>query len=428
MPPSAEPGSPDRRSRRILWVTDEPPDRALGGGNIRQAHLFEALASAFPTDLLVAGRVSDERVRAAAANVIEVNARRAPETQHPVGRRLLALAITMGSAYPARIYPAGPGRRALAGHLRDAASAYDLVCIEHEALAPLIPDQRAAPWIITFHHLLSGMIEEESRLARHRRQRWYQARDLAKARRMERRALSDYDCCLVCSDDDAAVLGAAGPPGTGGRVSVVPNGVDLTAFPPGPVPSKPGVLLPGTLDWGPNIDGATWFGELIWPQVRAAVPEATLTLAGRSPVAEVRRLERLPGVSLHADVPSMVPFFQSARVVVVPLRVGTGTRIKALEAMAAARPVVGTTIGLAGLGATDGTHLRIADSAAAMARAVIDVLTCDDVAEPLARAGRALVEERFGWDRIGSDFVAMVSETIERSARTQPARSSSRAA
>jgi polysaccharide biosynthesis protein PslH len=406
-------------------VTEEPPDRSLGGGNIRQAYLFEALARAFPTDLLVVGRVTDERVRSAAANVTEVSARRPPATEHPVGRRLLALAITLTSAYPARIYPAGPGRRALARRLRAAGPTYDLVCVEHEGLAPLIPATRAEPWILTFHHLLSGMIEKELGLARRRRQRWFQSRDLAKARRMEQRALSEYDRCLVCSDADAAVLDAADGGTASSRVSVVPNGVDLSAFEPGPVPAEPRVLLPGTLDWSPNVDGAVWFCEEIWPQIRAAVPEATLILAGRSPVAEVLRLEQVPGVKVHPDVRSMVPFFQSARVVVVPLRVGTGTRIKALEAMAAARPVVGTTVGLEGLRAIDGTHLRVADDSDAITRDVIEVLTRDDVAQALGTAGRALVEERFGWDRIGADFVALVSEILGQTPVSQKARSSS---
>jgi glycosyltransferase involved in cell wall biosynthesis len=414
---------------RVLWVTEEPPDRKLGGGNIRQSYLFQALASVVPTDLLVVGPVTDEHVTSGAVSITELPKRRALWSEHPVGRRAIELAITFGSRYPMPAYPAYPGRRALGRAISARRTQYDLVCVEHETLAPLVPRSRAQPWIITFHHLLSRMIETELGLAPGRRQRWFKERDLGKARRLEQRALRRYARCVVCSSQDAVALGALGDQDGRNQIAVVPNGVDLAAFNPSPIPRQPRILLPGTLAWGPNVDGAVWFCAEVWPLIRTSVPEATLVLAGRSPVDEVLDLGRLPGVSIHADVPSMVPYFESTRLVVVPLRVGTGTRLKALEAMAAGRPVVGTTIGLDGIGAVDGTGARVADDPEAFASAVVETLTRDDIAGSLARSGRAHVERDFGWDRIGSQFVAIVSELLEREeARRGAARSPSRAA
>jgi glycosyltransferase involved in cell wall biosynthesis len=101
--------------------------------------------------------------------------------------------------------------------------------------------------------------------------------------------------------------------------------------------------------------------------------------------------------------------------VVVPLRWGTGTRLKALEAMAAGRPLVGTTVGLEGLGVIDGIHGRLADDADAFAAAAIELLRDDELARRLGESGRTYVEQRFGWDRIGDDYVALISElTSER--------------
>lgn len=411
------------RDGRVLWVTDEPPDRALGGGSIRQSHLFEALASDFRTDLLVVGAAPDERVQAASAAVTELRKRGAPWTGHPVRRRALALAVTLGSRYPSPLYPTRIVRRELARAISERRHRYDLVCIEHEALAPLIPPSRSERWIITFHHLLSGMIESELELAPGRRQRWFRQRDLQKAQTLEQRALTTYDRSVVCSEDDAAALAAIGGEAARDRIAVIPNGVDLGVLQPSPVPRTPRVLLPGHLAWQPNVDGALWFCSEVWPQVLAAVPDASLMLVGRSPAAEVRALARMPGVSVRADVPSMVPYFESARVVVVPLRVGTGTRLKALEGMAAGRPVVGTTVGLGGIGVVDGLHARVADAAGAFAAAVVDALREDQIARSLGQSGRAHVEQRFGWARIGGQFVSMVSELLE-----SPARSSSSAA
>ena len=413
------------RRARVLWVTEEPPSRDLGGGNIRQSYLFAALASAIPTDLLVAAPVVDPRVRKLAANVIELPAHWMPHTEHPLGRRVLELAISIGSPHPASVFSAAANRRALARAVRAREHMYDVVLVEHEALAPLLSGKRSATWVITFHHVLSAMLAEELRLAPGRRQRWFRARDLAKAERLERRALQAYERCIACSDQDAERLRSLLSQETADRLVVIPNGVDLAALRPTPVPPAPRVLLPGTLSWGPNVDGATWFCKEVWPLVRAEVAGATLVLAGRSPSPAVVELGRIPGVSVEADVPSMRPHFEAARVVVVPLRVGTGTRIKALEAMAAGRPVVGTQIGLEGIGIQDQVHACVADGAGPFAAGVIELLKRDSHAEALARAGRDHVERHFGWDRVGAKLVEVVSALLDEAVPPQAALRSS---
>jgi glycosyltransferase involved in cell wall biosynthesis len=139
-----------------------------------------------------------------------------------------------------------------------------------------------------------------------------------------------------------------------------------------------------------------------------------LVLAGRDPSAEVQNLAQIPGVEVHADVPSMVPYFDAARVVVVPLRIGTGTRLKALEAMASGRPVVGSSEGLAGLGIVDGVEARVADRPEEFATAILETLRRDEVAAALGRAGRRHVEKHFGWDALGERYVSTVADLVER--------------
>jgi glycosyltransferase involved in cell wall biosynthesis len=402
-------------SPRVLWVTEEPPDRSLGGGTIRQAYLFEALAGAFAVELLLAGSLADDHVRSLATAVTELPKGRAVMAEDAVVRRILELGVTLGSRYPLPAYMAGPSRRRLARALRRGDAPYDLVIVEHEALAPVISRSRSARWILTFHHVLSGMIASEVALAPGRRQRWFRERDVGKARRLEAQAVREYDLCITCSPEDAAALAATEPAGQS-RIRVVPNGVDLRRIHASPLVAEPRILFPGTFHYSPNVDGALWFCSEVWPRVRSAVPDATLILAGREPVSEVRRLARLPGVEVHPDVPSMTCYFESARAVVVPLRVGTGTRIKALEAMAAGRPVIGTSVGLAGVGIEDGVQARVVDDAEAFAEAVAGVLRSDELAGRLGQAGRRHVETHFGWDRIGRRFVDTVREVLERPA------------
>jgi glycosyltransferase involved in cell wall biosynthesis len=403
---------------RVLWVTEEAPDRNLAGGSIRQAYLFEALARRFATDLLIAAPLADDGVRAAAADVTELETGDPLDPKGTVSRRAFELGVAFGSPYPLTVRYTRPARVALAKALAARAGDYDLICVEHAAFAPLIPASRRGRWIITFHHLLSGMIEQQVPLAPGRRQRWYRQRDVRKAQRMEAAALASYDRCVACSQEDAGALAQLSVDGTRSRIRVIPNGVDLARFSRTEVPPEPCVLFPAHLGWWPNIDGAVWLCTEVWPRVRAAVPDAQLMLVGRSPADEVMALGRLPGVSVESDVLSMTPYFDRARAVVVPLRIGTGTRLKALEAMAAGRPVVGTSVGLEGVGITDGVQARIADTPESFADAVVEVLRRDDLAGSLAASGRAHVESRFGWDGIGAQFVAMVTELLDDSDRS----------
>lgn len=404
--------STDPLSRpRILWVTEERPDRNLGGGSIRQSHLFEALARRYRTDLLMVGELGDERVRACAAELIELPDIRAPWTTHPVGRRLLEAALIFGYPYPSAAYPAAPARRALARKLRQIAGRYALICVEHEALAPLrgVPRERS---LITFHHLFSGMARQQATLDPGARQRLYRRVDVQKAKRLERRALRRFRLAVTCSEDDAAVLRRLSS-GSPAAIEVVPNGVELAQFRATPVPGTQGVLFPASLGYFPNVDGALWFCAEVWPRVRKARPSATLKLVGRSPVPEVKALGGREGVSVEADVPSMASYYEQARVIVVPLRTGTGTRLKALEAMASGRPMVGTKIGLEGIGIAGGTEALIADDPAQMAAAIVDVLDDDALATRLAAAGRKHVEERFGWDRVATGFVELIAGLVD---------------
>ena len=111
---------------------------------------------------------------------------------------------------------------------------------------------------------------------------------------------------------------------------------------------------------------------------------------------------------MHPDVPDVAPFLERARVTLVPLRIGTGSRLKALEAMAAGRPVAGTSIGLGGLDVEPGREALVADDPAELARAVVQCLTDDELAGRLAAHGRELVERRYSWSTIGADYAELL--------------------
>lgn len=377
---------------RVLWVTAEPPDRSLGGGNIRQARLLDSLTSRADVDLLLAGELGDQQVRHAVRNVREVPvAAAAPLARWR--RRLVNLKLSLGPGGPTERWAHRTVRRALQPHLDD--SGYDVVVVQHAGLTPLLPARRHARWVAELHNIGSGTAAEARAVTSGRRQAWVLDREVRAARRFERWIADCYDAVVTVSDADAALLGAPS--------FVVPNGVD-TPPDPQPLPSGRRVLFSGTLGYRPNVDGAVWFAEQVWPRVRELVPDAEWDVVGRDPVQEVRDLSRLPGVHVTGDVPSMAPYLQQARVSVVPLRFGTGTRLKALEAWAAARPVVGTTAGLQGLDYVAGRDAVVADDPGEFAAQVATLLTDDQVASELARNGHSSVREKYDWYRIGRTY------------------------
>ena len=142
--------------------------------------------------------------------------------------------------------------------------------------------------------------------------------------------------------------------------------------------------------------------------MRAAVPDARLLVVGRAPGPAVRALDGRDGIEVHGDVPDMADWLRPARVVVVPLRFGTGTRIKALEAMAARRPVVGTSIGLVGLGIEDGVQAHVADDPVAFATCVVEAL--GPAGDALVGPARSLVEAHHTWPVVAEGVAALLDD------------------
>ena len=186
------------------------------------------------------------------------------------------------------------------------------------------------------------------------------------------------------------------------RVDVVDNGIDRDYFGAVTADRDPfTVLFLGSLDWRPNQDALALMLDTIFPLLRAAEPRARLDVVGRNPPASLaRRAAEVEGVSVHADVADVRPFLARGSVMAVPLRIGGGSRLKILEALASGLPVVSTRVGAEGLCLRDGEHLVVADSAEEMASALLNALRSPGTARALADRGRALVLERYDWDAL----------------------------
>ncbi len=386
---------------RLLWVTPIPPCfDAGGGGEIRQAHLLDVLADRFQVDLLVAGRLTDERVRARVASVQEIDAPGDADPANSWRRRLRDVRWQIVERQADEVARHRRTRQALAGAIAQRSPA-DVVCVEYVSLAGLLPARRPELWSLTLHNLTSEMARHNAALAPGRRQRAMLALEERNSRRIERWAVGAYDLVVSPSPEDAALLGS--------RVVVVPNGVDLGRFRPSPVPAEPRIVFTGALHTLPNRDGIGWFCQSVWPLIRDRIPAARLDIVGSRPPAEVLALGNQPGVAVHPDVPDVAPFLSQARLAVVPLRIGSGSRLKVLEALAAGRPVVATTIGVGGLQTRAGNDLLVGDDPESFTAAAVTVLTDPRLADTLAQRGLALVRERYSWETIGQRYAELLA-------------------
>jgi polysaccharide biosynthesis protein PslH len=230
----------------------------------------------------------------------------------------------------------------------------------------------------------------------------------AKLRRFERWALKRADRVIAISDADHARFQALMP---GVCAVTVSPGLKLEPYyRADPSCAVPGLIVfIGALNWHVNILAAQWMVQDVLPLVRERVKHATLALVGRSPGSEVCDLAEQPGVTVHADVPDVIPWLERAGVVVAPLQVGSGVQTKIVEAMAAGKAVVTTPIGAEGLDVTPGKHLSIASDARGFAEACVRMLESPEAAMKMGEQARE-ASRLYRYERLFKDVAVLIQE------------------
>jgi polysaccharide biosynthesis protein PslH len=273
------------------------------------------------------------------------------------------------------------------------------------------PERFAAP-VVLFQHNVETMLWR--RMAYAERAPWTKLSYSIEARKMgsyETRTLRRFHNVIAVSEHDRNTMLALSP---GCSITVVPTGVDTEQYQASPSVSgnPPVVLFTGSMDWEPNIDAVEYFCREIWPRVLAALPNARFQIVGRTPHARVRALAS-SSVEVTGTVPSITDYLRSATVVVVPLRIGGGTRLKIFEAMAMAKAMVSTSIGAEGLDVTDGRDLMIADNAQSFAAAIIKLLQEPELRRKYEQAA-AVLAARYDWSQIARRFAEGLRDAVTR--------------
>jgi sugar transferase (PEP-CTERM/EpsH1 system associated) len=244
------------------------------------------------------------------------------------------------------------------------------------------------------HELLRLTYEQEKTWLR----KWYNWYEYRLVKQAEIERCRKADLVLVTSERERQILKGLLPENL---IEVVRTGIDIEAFSENCAEQEAPhqVIFTGTMNYYPNTNAVLFFAQQCWPLIRAKVPDASWQIVGRNPPPEVRRLAELPGVTVKGSVPDVRPYLASSAVAIAPLQIGSGTRVKILEAFAMGKAVVSTSIGYQGLGVEPGKHLLLADQPEAFAQAVVELLHNPSMRIALGKAGRSLVEAEYSWEQ-----------------------------
>jgi glycosyltransferase involved in cell wall biosynthesis len=403
---------------RILYVTPIPPSPPRFGAQARMHGLMTQVARRH--DITAVSLVdqdfhAEESVRAMREYCRDVVLVPNRNGRRGVAKRSLQLrSLASARSFEHHLYSVPALQEALDRTLLR--EQFDVVNVEFPSLvhARLRQSPGGSPLpavVLNAHEIMYDLARQIARRAAGVGRRLYGSLNWRKLRREEQSAFRTADGIYVCSVADQARVAADIP---SARTVVVPNAADVDFFQPRPSdPPSDGrtVVFFGLLSTVPNIEGATFLVNEIWPLIAASRPNARCKIIGAWAHPSVRRLAG-PGIEVIGPVEDLRPHLASAAVIVVPLRIGGGTRLKIVEAMAMGKAIVSTSLGAEGIDAVPERDILIADDAASFARSVIRVLDDPALRRELGRAARELAVQRYSWAAAASRLERFFGEIL----------------
>ena len=378
----------------VLLLSPEAPYPVAGGGALRTASLVEYLGPRTELDVVVFREPGSPDPAAAFPtgltrhiHVIELPAhsRRMPARVFRNLRRLAKGSPPLNDRFAGF---GAPIAAALDG------SRYDIAIIEHFWCATYVDLLRErAPVVGLDLHNIESILFDRSATGANAPMAAAYRRFGELCRQMEQRLLPKFSFLMTASPEDAEVVKTIA---ADAKAIVYANAIPLRPRPS--TPKENIIAFTGNLEYHPNSAAVFYFFSEIWPLIARRHPGLKWRIIGRNPDAVRHFVEHDPRVELTGPVDDAVELLASAKVAVAPLRAGSGTRVKILEAWAAGVPVVSTSIGAEGLGARHGEHLLISDTAEDFAECVCSLLNSEETAEKLAQASRVLYENEFIWE------------------------------
>ncbi len=327
-------------------------------------------------------------------------------------KRVLALLSPLPVAVASDISNAG--KKIIADAL---AQTPDMVVVDFPHACVLTPKKFDCPSVMFTHNVEFEIFKRHIDVAENPLMKFIWQRETRKMQRFEKDALSRFDTVIAVSEKDANFFRTQMDMA---HVAPIPTGVDLNRFPYN-VPSGiredgPSLVFTGSMDWIANQDAIDWMIDEVWPLLALDTPDIRLTVVGKNPPQGMINRTKEKGLNIYFTgfVDSIVPYVHGAEVYIIPIRVGSGTRIKTYEAMALGRPVVSTTIGVEGLPIVPDQHYLCADRAEKFADAVLSLLKDPTKQKALAQNARSFVEENFASGKVARAFEQICIDTANR--------------
>ncbi|HUV30008.1 MAG TPA: glycosyltransferase [Acidobacteriota bacterium] len=385
---------------KILVIDEELPYPVNSGKRSRTFNLTRLLASDNEITYLAYGTPDSESFRQLRRHKISPVVVRPPQRTQAGVRFYARLLLNLFSPYPYIV--TSHYTRRFRDRLNEllAASRYDVLICEWTPYAVFIRDLHGPATVIVAHNIESSIWRRYEAYEKNPLKKLYIAIQRRKVERFERQCFGWADGATAVSKEEADAIEAYG---AGYTVQVIENGVDMDYFRPQAADvNRDLVVFTGAMDWRPNQDAARYFVENVFPLLRRRRPCMKAVLVGRNPTAQVTSLARVDGVTVTGTVDDVRPYIARAAVYVVPLRIGGGSRLKILEAMAMEKAVVSTSVGAEGLAVTDGDNIIIADGDESFARSVLRCIDDEVLRQSVARGGRLLVESHYRWQTLAA--------------------------
>jgi polysaccharide biosynthesis protein PslH len=397
------------RIMKILWVKTDYLHPTTRGGQIRSLEMLRCLHRKHEIHYVCLDDGSNEegpqRSNEYSSKAIAVH-----HTVPPRRSVHFLAQLALGAVSPLPVSVARYKSAAMKAKIAEmlASESYDSLVCDFLFPAPNIPDMSSA---VLFQHNVEAVIwKRHVEQAPNPIARTYLGVQARRMQDFERNVCRRSAHVVAVSDLDVNTMVASYGVD---KIDAVETGVDIDYFAP-PTFSEPkaDLVFVGSMDWLPNIDGVKFFSDEILPRIRARRPACKIAIVGRLPGPAIEELGRRdPNIIVTGTVPDVRPWLWGSAVSVVPLRIGGGTRLKILEAMAAKVPVVSTSIGAEGLPVEPGRHLFVADDAATFAQSCLDLLEDGQRRSALAESGWSLVRERFSWEAVTRKFEAILERT-----------------
>jgi glycosyltransferase involved in cell wall biosynthesis len=389
---------------KVLWISPKLPYPPESGDKLRQFNLIRHLSSGVDISLIAFALAKEEEVQSKHMEQYCGKVRTFFSPNPSYVERIRSI-LTTGKPYYVSRYQ----DLAVAAYITDEIETFqpDLVQIEHTYMAEYlrkIPPDLERPSILTKHNIDADLALQNYRLADSSVRKVFWWLEWKKMALYEPYVDNLFSSVVVMSEvDKAEILRRKKPPPV---VNVVENGVDTVKLQPFAPVYDPVMLFIGALDYLPNQDAANYLCREIFPLIKKSFQNAGILLVGRKPSPEILGLAS-EAVEVWGDVPEVEPFYRRASIAVVPLRAGSGSRLKILEAMALGRPVVSTTKGAEGLEIEAGKDFLAADDPAAFAESIKMLFNEPGLYQNISSHARKTVEEKYDWSEAARKMSAI---------------------